>query len=73
MAKKTKKTSHLAQKCFSPSVNGGRAFSVSYSKGEVNLSQGEPAAEVFYLQRRKVKLTVISEQGKEAIVAVFGS
>ncbi len=35
-------------------------------------SQGEPADSVFYLQRGKVKLSVTSEQGKEAIVAVLG-
>lgn len=36
-------------------------------------SQGEPADSVFYLQRGKVKVSVTSEQGKEAIVAVLGA
>ena len=35
--------------------------------------QGQPADSLFYLKRGKVKLTVISPQGKEAIVAVLGS
>lgn len=35
--------------------------------------QGEPADSVFYVQRGKVKLSVTSEQGKEAIVAVLGA
>jgi len=33
--------------------------------------QGQPADSLFYLRRGKVKLTVISQQGKEAIVAVL--
>ena len=34
-------------------------------------SQGEPADAVFYIQSGKVKLTVVSEQGKEAVVAIL--
>ena len=33
--------------------------------------QGQPADSLFYLRRGKVKLTAISPQGKEAIVAVL--
>ena len=35
--------------------------------------QGQPADSLFYLRRGKVKLTVISKQGKEAIVAVLSA
>jgi CRP/FNR family cyclic AMP-dependent transcriptional regulator len=35
--------------------------------------QGQPADSLFYIRRGKVKLTVISQQGKEAIVAVLNS
>lgn len=35
-------------------------------------AQGDPADAVFYLQRGCVKLTVLSEHGKEAVVAIFG-
>jgi CRP/FNR family cyclic AMP-dependent transcriptional regulator len=35
-------------------------------------SQGDPADSVFYIQSGKVKVTVISEQGKEAVVAILG-
>jgi len=34
--------------------------------------QGDPADALFYIQKGKVKLTVVSEQGKEAVVAVLG-
>jgi CRP/FNR family cyclic AMP-dependent transcriptional regulator len=35
--------------------------------------QGQPADSLFYLRRGKVKLRVISQRGKEAIVAVLGA
>jgi CRP/FNR family cyclic AMP-dependent transcriptional regulator len=35
--------------------------------------QGQPADSLFYLRRGKVKLTVISAQGKEAIIAILGA
>jgi CRP-like cAMP-binding protein len=44
----------------------------SYRKGEVVFRQGEPANAVFYIQQGRLKLTVGSSQGKEAVVAVLG-
>ena len=35
--------------------------------------QGQPADSLFYIRRGKVKLTVISPQGKEAIIAILGA
>ena len=35
--------------------------------------QGDPADSVFYIQSGKVKKTVVSEQGKEAVVAILGT
>ena len=35
--------------------------------------QGDPADSVFYIQSGKVKKTVVSEQGKEAVVALLGA
>jgi len=35
--------------------------------------QGQPADSLFYLRRGKVKLTVISQQGKEAIIAILSA
>ena len=51
--------------------DGGRTI-VKYRKQQVVFSQGEAADAVFYIQKGKVKLTVVSEQGKEAVVAVLG-
>ena len=36
-------------------------------------SQGSPADAVFYINEGEVKLTVVSEQGKEAVIAILGS
>jgi CRP-like cAMP-binding protein len=35
--------------------------------------EGDPADSVFYLQNGKAKVTVVSEQGKEAVVAILGT
>src|SRR5579862_8728342 len=44
-----------------------------YRKGQIIFSQGDPADAVFYVQKGKVKLTVVSEQGKEAVIAILGT
>ncbi len=49
----------------------GRTLS-NYRRGKPIFAQGEPADAVFYIQKGKVKKTVISEQGKEAVVAILG-
>ena len=36
-------------------------------------TQGDPAEAVFYIQSGKVKKIVVSEQGKEAVVALLGT
>jgi CRP/FNR family transcriptional regulator, cyclic AMP receptor protein len=33
--------------------------------------QGDPADAVFYIQKGKIKLTVVSERGKEAVVGIL--
>src|SRR5260370_17919501 len=57
---------------FLSKVNGGRAIS-DYRKDQIVYRQGEPADSVFYIQSGKVKKTVISDQGKEAVVALLGT
>jgi CRP/FNR family transcriptional regulator, cyclic AMP receptor protein len=43
-----------------------------FKKGEIIYSQGDAAKNVWYLQQGGVKLTVVNEVGKEAIVAILG-
>jgi CRP-like cAMP-binding protein len=42
-----------------------------YQGGELVFSQGDTADAVFYLQSGKVKLTVVSKRGKEAVLAIL--
>jgi CRP/FNR family cyclic AMP-dependent transcriptional regulator len=58
-------------KAFLSSVNGGRTVA-AYRKNQTVYRQGDPADSVFYIQTGKVKLTVISDQGKEAVIAFLG-
>jgi CRP-like cAMP-binding protein len=59
-------------KVFLSKINGGRTVS-RYGKNQVVYAQGDPADSVFYIQSGKVKATVVSEQGKEAVVALLGA
>src|ERR1700738_2350538 len=58
-------------KRFLATVGKGKTIS-KYRKDQIVFSQGEIADAVFYIQQGKVKLTVVSEQGKEAVVAILG-
>jgi CRP-like cAMP-binding protein len=44
----------------------------TYEENQVVYAQGDPADAVFYIHKGRVKATVISELGKEAIVAIRG-
>jgi CRP/FNR family cyclic AMP-dependent transcriptional regulator len=43
-----------------------------YQENQTVYSQGDPADSIFYIHKGKVKVTVISKRGKEAIVAIRG-
>src|SRR5258705_7069211 len=42
-----------------------------YAKNQKIFSQGDVADRIFFIQRGKVKITVLSEHGKEAVVGIF--
>jgi CRP/FNR family transcriptional regulator, cyclic AMP receptor protein len=71
MATKTKPQLVFDPSAFLAKAGNGRSIS-KYPKHEALFSQGDPADAVFYIRRGKVKITVLSEQGKEAVVAVLG-
>lgn len=50
----------------------GRTIATYRKKGTI-FSQGDAADAVFYIKKGKVKVTVISKQGKEAVVALLGA
>ena len=43
-----------------------------YRKNQKIFSQGDVADTVFFIQKGKIKITVLSEHGKEAVVGIFG-
>jgi CRP/FNR family transcriptional regulator, cyclic AMP receptor protein len=43
-----------------------------YKENQIVYAQGDPADSVFYVHKGKVKLSVVSKLGKEAIVAIRG-
>ena len=45
---------------------------VGYGRSEKIYSQGDPATSVMYIQKGGVKLSVVNETGKEAVVAILG-
>ena len=68
----TKSRPSFDPKSFLALVGEGRSIG-EYRKDEIVFSQGDPADAVFYIQSGKVKVTVVSEQGKEAVVAMLGT
>jgi CRP/FNR family cyclic AMP-dependent transcriptional regulator len=56
---------------FLAKVGEGRTIA-EYPKDQMVFSQGDPANAVFYIQKGKVKLTVVSHAGKEAVIAILG-
>jgi CRP/FNR family transcriptional regulator, cyclic AMP receptor protein len=69
---KRKRKPSFDPKVFLSKVNGGRTIS-NYRKNQIIYTQGEAADSVFYIQSGKVKKTVVSEQGKEAVVALLAT
>jgi CRP-like cAMP-binding protein len=57
---------------FLASVGRGRTLS-KFAKGQKLFSQGDAADSIFYIQKGKVKVLVVSEHGKEAVVAILGA
>lgn len=66
-----KKAKPFAPTAFLTKAGGGKTIS-KYQIDQPVFSQGDPADSVFYIQSGKVKVTVVSEQGKEAVVAILG-
>jgi CRP/FNR family transcriptional regulator, cyclic AMP receptor protein len=65
-----KRKTSFNPKTFLAEFGEGRTIG-KYRKDQVIFSQGETANTIFYIQKGGVKLTVLSEQGKEAVVAVL--
>ncbi|MGA3260206.1 MAG: Crp/Fnr family transcriptional regulator [Bryobacteraceae bacterium] len=57
-------------KVFLSKANGGRT-NAEYRANERVFVQGETANAIFYIKKGEIKLTVLSKQGKEAVVAIL--
>jgi CRP/FNR family transcriptional regulator, cyclic AMP receptor protein len=67
-----KRTTSFNPKTFLTQVGNGKT-TLRCRKNHILFSQGEMAEAVFYIQAGRVKLTVVSKQGKEAVVAILDS
>jgi CRP/FNR family cyclic AMP-dependent transcriptional regulator len=65
-----KPTNHFNPKTFLTRVGSGKTI-FKARKNQNIFSQGDAADAVFYVQDGRVKLTVVSQQGKEAVVAIL--
>jgi CRP/FNR family cyclic AMP-dependent transcriptional regulator len=65
-----KKTTSFNPQTFLAKIGPGKTLLKS-SKKQLLCSQGDTADAVFYVQSGKVKLTVVSPQGKEAVIAMM--
>jgi CRP-like cAMP-binding protein len=58
-------------KAFLATIGAGRSIT-NCNKGQVIFAQGDLADALFFIQKGKVKVTTLSRQGKEAVVAILG-
>ena len=59
-------------KTFLAKANGGRTISTHRQKSVI-FAQGDAADAVFYIKSGKVKVTIVSKEGKEAVIAILGT
>ena len=71
LSKPKKKKLPFDPKTFLSKVTEGHSLS-DYGKNQSVYAQGDLADSVFYIHKGKAKITVLSEQGKEAVVALLG-
>jgi CRP-like cAMP-binding protein len=67
-----KRKASFKPKSFLAKVGEGRSIH-AYPEAQIVFSQGDSADAVFFLQTGKVKVTVVSKRGKEAVVAILGA
>jgi CRP/FNR family transcriptional regulator, cyclic AMP receptor protein len=68
---RSKRRPSFDPKEFLDTESAGRTIA-SFAKDQKVFAQGDPADSVFFVQTGRVKLTVVSKQGKEVIIAILG-
>jgi CRP-like cAMP-binding protein len=66
----SKKLIKFDTKTFLSTINGGRKIE-GFPKKQTIFVQGDSSDAVFYIQEGKVKLTVVSQIGKEATIGIL--
>src|SRR6476646_8439056 len=66
-----KKSPTRGAESLSASNGKGRSI-IKYLKNQVIFSQGDVADAVFHIQKGKLKVTVVSDRGKEAVSGILG-
>ena len=66
-----KQLPQFSPKHFFEKVGKGKTLLTSLKK-DILFSQGDSTEAIFYIQKGQVKLSVVSQQGKEAVVAMLG-
>jgi CRP/FNR family cyclic AMP-dependent transcriptional regulator len=75
-AKRSTNRKAASEALFDPAVflettANGRVIA-THSKKEVIFAQGDDADAVFYIRKGKVKVAIVSKEGKEAVIALLG-
>jgi CRP/FNR family transcriptional regulator, cyclic AMP receptor protein len=70
--KQSRKKPAFDPRTFLSKVGKGRTLA-RYRKDQLVFSQGDAADSVFFIEKGQVKVTVVSEQGKEAVIAILGT
>jgi CRP/FNR family transcriptional regulator, cyclic AMP receptor protein len=68
----SKRRPSFDSRAFLAKIGNGHGIG-QYRRGQVIFAQGDPADAVFYVQKGKVKITVVSAHGKEAVIAILGT
>ena len=69
---KSRKRSPFNARSFLAKAGAGRTVQCLAKSGKI-FSQADPADALFYIQKGKVKLTVVSNRGKQAVIAILGT
>src|ERR1700676_1679305 len=66
----TKKSREFNPNTFLATIGEGRK-NLTFARKQGIFAQGDPADAVFYIQKGKVKLTVVSKTGREATIGIL--
>ncbi len=68
---RSKEAEHFDAKSFLWKVDRGKTVQ-EYSSGDTIFCQNDPANAVFFIHQGEVKLAVVSQDGKEAVLSILG-